>query len=155
MKLGLRRMNWYQTEYDFSGSHTTSFCWASYGWDGYYVPFMGSKELPMRYRLMAFSGPMKKGRKVHFISSWWRIGTTRFLMTSTGNCQKGIWHAAYAWNKEHNGLLLIFGYEEVEVDPYLLEHKKIYFALFSWRCINCTSMGKQIGEYRIWLGSKL
>lgn len=53
-------------------------------------------------------------------------GSNRILMTSTGNCQKGHLARLACGKQEHNGLLLIFGYEEVEVDPYLLEHKKIY-----------------------------
>ena len=105
--------------------------------DGAMYRFMGSKELPMQaIAPMALDHEKWEGK---FLM---KDGSNRILMTSTGNCQKGHLARLACGKQEHNGLLLIFGYEErLKLIRIFWSIKRFICAILMTMYFNCTSMG--------------
>ena len=109
--------------------------------DGAMYRFMGSKELPMQaIAPMALDHEKWEGKFTSLVpDEGWEQPD---LMTSTGNCQKGHLARLACGKQEHNGLLLIFGYEErLKLIRIFWSIKRFICAILMTMYFNCTSMG--------------
>ena len=109
--------------------------------DGAMYRFMGSKELPMQaIAPMALDHEKWEGKFTSLVpDEGWEQPD---LMTSTGNCQKGHLARLACGKQEHNGLLLIFGYEErLKLIRIFWSIKRFICAILMMMYFNCTSMG--------------
>lgn len=109
--------------------------------DGAMYRFMGSKELPMQaIAPMALDHEKWEGKFTSLVpDEGWEQPD---FVTSTGNCQKGHLARLACGKQEHNGLLLIFGYEErLKLIRIFWSIKRFICAILMTMYFNCTSMG--------------